>query len=423
MLQPTNYINDTKKNDQPKIPIPENNNNAERNSNLVKENPKLPPKQSNNGSNISTSEIIDKNLNETPYVNRNLIEQFHEAGLEQNKTVEAEIKNSINSPKRENVESKKLVKEIWKSPLRDDKNFSVSKVSGKEINDFTFKKPSIDEKSEYQTNKNSSSNLEIIDYQNNRESFKLSLATESGLVDREDYYNTLTNGNKVETNKKPGNQPISDYTSSQISKKTPHSHVIAPEADRFNSTEENIIEDEFEVNEDNNSNIERQSIISSKILSHVNNPKMFGGIRSELDQSINYSVSRVETQNNILITESNTQLPHIILGQDDTEFEITNENSERFQKFIETPKSSNINFSSTQKYNSTPYLNLHLKDLNDKISRKEKETKKIQEKIQKIVNDLHCLEEENKRYERKIEKEEAEGELLRHMLNFLMTKA
>jgi hypothetical protein len=401
----------------------------------------LPPKSNeiygNTGTIISTANIniIDKNLsqekktNQIDNVNRNLINQFHEAAIkiDHSKSIDVEIENFIESPKRENTEGKKVLKEISKSPIREDKFFSISKVSGKENCDFTFKKSNIDEKSEFQTNKNSSSNIEIIDYQNNRDSFKLSIASESGQVDKVEYLNTITNGNKIENEKNQitSNHPISEFTASQISKQTPHSQVILPKikADPFNSSEENIVEDEFEVNEDNHSNVDRQSIISSKILSHVNNPKMFGGIRSELDQSVNYSLSRVETQNNILITESNTQLPHLILGQDDTEFEITNENSERFEKFIETPKSSNINFSSTQKYSSTPYLNLHLKDLNDKISRKERETKKVHEKIQKIVNDLHSLDEENKRYERKIEKEEAEGEMLRHMLNFLMTKA
>ena len=44
-------------------------------------------------------------------------------------------------------------------------------------------------------------------------------------------------------------------------------------------------------------------------------------------------------------------------------------------------------------------------------------------KIQKIVSELHKMEEETKRYERKIDKEESEGEMLKHMLNFLMSNA
>ncbi len=38
-----------------------------------------------------------------------------------------------------------------------------------------------------------------------------------------------------------------------------------------------------------------------------------------------------------------------------------------------------------------------------------------------MTKQLHTLENENKLIERQIEKEEAEGELLRHVLNFVTT--
>ena len=60
-----------------------------------------------------------------------------------------------------------------------------------------------------------------------------------------------------------------------------------------------------------------------------------------------------------------------------------------------------------------------MKSVNDKLNRKEKEASRLNEKIQKMVSDIHKLEEINKYFERKCEKEEAEAERLRHMLNYL----
>ena len=64
-----------------------------------------------------------------------------------------------------------------------------------------------------------------------------------------------------------------------------------------------------------------------------------------------------------------------------------------------------------------------LKDLNDRLSHKEKEMKKINTKINQVMSDLIKYEEENKKYEKKIKEEEAEGQMLRHFLNFLTTHA
>jgi hypothetical protein len=215
----------------------------------------------------------------------------------------------------------------------------------------------------------------------------------------------------------------------------------------LNLTEENfIIEDEFCINERQSIHSDAQSVISSNVLSHINTPKMFNGIKSSSDNSYIYSnfskseISRLETNKDYLLTENHTLTPNY--HSEDMEYEITNENSERLNKFIETPKSSNLmfsNYSMTNMKNSNSYQNLQsgggltnltssagnpqLKDLTDRLSRKERETKKLNEKIQKLVTDLHRMEEESKRYERKIEKEEAEGEMLKHMLNFLMSNA
>ena len=399
--------------------------------------PKIPQKSQNALSNTSTAQINDKILSpklkvkfeETEkenVVNKNLMNEFEEVASETKKnTFNSESKIS---PEQASIENKNITinsvnltkeKQLITTPSHkvEDKILSVSKTSLNQGCDFTFKKFNVDAKSDLPASKTpSSSNLEIIDYINNGESFKLSIATVSPPVEKEELKKHEKKPSR-ETNEIKKSKNLEISSSSQF---TPNSQIINPEQDHFNTTEENVIEDEFEVNEHGNIP-DNHSVISSKILSHVNNPKMFGGIRSELDQSVNFSMSRLETHNNLLITESITQLPHI--GQEDTEFEITNEYSDRFEKFIETPKSSNIYFSGMQKNHSMPYLNPQLRDLNERLSRREKDTKRVNEKIQKIVNDLHQLEEENKRFERRIEKEEAEGEMLRHMLNFLMTNA
>ena len=56
----------------------------------------------------------------------------------------------------------------------------------------------------------------------------------------------------------------------------------------------------------------------------------------------------------------------------------------------------------------------------DKIDKKEKEIKKLNEKINQLSLKINGCHEENKKYEKWIEKEENEGEFLRQMLNFLI---
>lgn len=248
--------------------------------------------------------------------------------------------------------------------------------------------------------------------------------------------NTVSNQG---TNRSPTNKNL-DYPNSQNNDKL---IKLTP----LNLTEENfIIEDEFCVNERQSINSDAQSLISANVLSHINTPKMFHGVKSSSDNSYSYSnfskseISRMETNKDYLLTDNHTLIPNY--QSEDMEYEITNENSERLNKFIETPKSSNLMFSSysiTNIKNSNSHHNLQtgavltnltssagnpqLKDLTERLSRKERETKKLNEKIQKLVTDLHRMEEESKRYERKIEKEEGEGEMLRHMLNFLTSNA
>jgi uncharacterized protein YwgA len=53
--------------------------------------------------------------------------------------------------------------------------------------------------------------------------------------------------------------------------------------------------------------------------------------------------------------------------------------------------------------------------------KKEKSIKHFNEKITKLLTEINIYDEENKKLVNKIEKEEAEAERLRHLLNFLST--
>jgi len=57
----------------------------------------------------------------------------------------------------------------------------------------------------------------------------------------------------------------------------------------------------------------------------------------------------------------------------------------------------------------------------EKLNHKEKSLKTLHDNNQKMSKYLAKLEEENKNYERRIEKEDADSEKLRHILNFLIS--
>ena len=145
------------------------------------------------------------------------------------------------------------------------------------------------------------------------------------------------------------------------------------------ATEESGIEDEFKKNEMSenecashiSSSIDNKSVISSNILSHINHPKMLGGLRGDMSfTSVNTKSenSRFETMNNYLYTENehmnnpfNMNPNKQIIGEDQ-EFEMSNENYDGF-KFIETPKSSKLTGINSIISNAV-YLNNNQKNIN-----------------------------------------------------------
>jgi hypothetical protein len=222
--------------------------------------------------------------------------------------------------------------------------------------------------------------------------------------------------------------PPSIYNSSSIK-----DNNNKKENEILNVTDDNIGLDE----EEPSVKSENHSVISSKIMSHINTPKMLTDLKtSELSFYLsNYTKSDASHRwDNNHIFGSINQSKYI---SEDFEYEIMPENLDSYNNLIDTPKSSNIYLPilKTNGYinkidgipkNLTASYNFNhpqLKELNERLSKKEKEMKKINEKIQQVMSDLLIYEEENKKYERKIEKEEAEGQMLRHFLNFLTTKA
>ena len=154
-----------------------------------------------------------------------------------------------------------------------------------------------------------------------------------------------------------------------------------------------------------------RSIISSYVISMPKMPNL-------ISDSISYApslVSKADSQSNLFRINSNQKIsiipPNVI---DDNEVEITNENGEGFKAFIETPRSSNFNFKKDYSRENSQFKGIY-----EKIDKKEKEIKRLNEKINQLSSKIQSFHEENKKYEKWIEKEENEGELLRHMLNFL----
>ena len=154
-----------------------------------------------------------------------------------------------------------------------------------------------------------------------------------------------------------------------------------------------------------------RSIISSYVISMPKMPNL-------ISDSISYApslVSKTDSQSNLFRINSNQKIsiipPNVI---DDNEVEITNENGEGFKAFIETPRSSNFNFKKDYSRENSQFKGIY-----EKIDKKEKEIKRLNEKINQLTSKIQSFHEENKKYEKWIEKEENEGELLRHMLNFL----
>jgi hypothetical protein len=408
----------------------------------------LPNTELNNNKSPDLAEISKHTLQAsyiTANVKQNLVNKFDEAAHEiggggmsyNNPIIATEEEGRLKS------EELKIPVEEKPEPIRESiemagyqsRNNSIvnSKISFKEGIDFTFKKSiAIDNRSEAfnekrpnlsNFNSNAGPNDEIINYLNAREHYKQSFATVN---------HTSSNKGLNELDKEIlHNNKKNTAESGNVG---PNHIIIETKTEKENmnpTTEENmdVVDDEFKESERDNRSSDNHSVISSYVLS---TPKMITGIRTTTEQSYVVSncthsdVSRLDTQNNILITEHN--LSPFVPRMDETEYDITNENSDGFHKFIDTPKSSQFFFPNRSNQNlqfnlSNTNSNPQLREVYDKLNRKEKDIKKLNEKITKIMSEVHKSEEENKRYERRIEKEEAEGEMLRHMLNFLIAKS
>lgn len=101
---------------------------------------------------------------------------------------------------------------------------------------------------------------------------------------------------------------------------------------------------------------------------------------------------------------------------------MTNININNMSKY--RPDSNSLRLIKQQSMSSlmnTNYQN-NIKDLSAKLKRKEESLQALNSKITKLVLDLQNKDEEIKKYNNLIEKEESEGERLRHFLNFLTYK-
>lgn len=311
-------------------------------------------------------------------------------------------KPSLNFPDNKCVTNREVT-QLQTSGIKQGE-MKMSSPSARNINvnnvvDFTFKKPLVEEqveKSESSATKVNSKPISVsitesqtnhiqpsqakLNYINMTQSISKAMSTSNGINNGSEI--TIHNGdneNEVENN----------------------SENIPDEEDMEFNEHESI-----KINDDNH------SVVSSYVLSV---PKMISGIESYAPSVYTRSEFK-DNASNFLNTEGSHNVRLIPSGMNDTEFEITNENGEGFKALIETPR-SNANY--IRKARDYSYQNQQLRDIDDKIHRKEKEIKTLNEKINVIMSKIQKCEEENKKYDRWIEKEESEGEMLRHMLNFL----
>ena len=181
--------------------------------------------------------------------------------------------------------------------------------------------------------------------------------------------------------------------------------------------EEEIDDEDLEIDDENCEDDlkihDTKSIVSSYIFSM---PKMMKGINDTMSYAPSL-ISKSDIQSNLLRMNSNKKIRIIPpnINNDDSEVEITNENGEGFKAFIESPHSSYFN-NKKDKYKESSQF----KAIYEKIQKKDKEIMKLKDKINHINNLIQSYNNENKKYEKWIEKEENEGEFLRQMLNFLI---
>lgn len=268
-------------------------------------------------------------------------------------------------------------------------------VSIKDGVDFTFKRSVLDNKSEVgilsarKNGSNQNINTNLNEAFNSVEHkprkimippFKESSGIGVGIIPPKeitlDDKRIRSNDEKVEKNE---NFPRYSGSNNNITSKNNLNILVIPPLDLKNTTnniihnnnnkdtEEAEVEDEFKEAElvdqshsNSNSSDFNQSVISSNVRSHIRTPKMISNIKTDQSFFSHYTKSensRLDT-NNILITENNhSPFQHILkTNLDDTEFEITNEHSEGFHKFIETPKSSTLFPVNKSTSNNTQYV-------------------------------------------------------------------
>ena len=285
---------------------------------------------------------------------------------------------------------------------------SARQISVNPNADFTFKKTNeIEKQNSNLTNINTkpiSSTINMEDLENRHVLSPVMDSIEKKSIKLNYINNNVTNSSKMLYNTSNGIITNSSQTIHNNDNENNSEYVPDEVDDEFgNNSERN----ESKINDDTH------SVVSSYVLSV---PKMISGINESYAPSVYTRSEFKDNASNFLPTEGSNAVRIIPSGINDTEFEITNENGEGFRALIETPR-SNANY--IKKARDYSYTNHQLRDIDEKIHRKEKEIKTLNEKINQIMSKIQRCEEENKKYDRWIEKEESEGEMLRHMLNFL----
>ncbi len=99
-----------------------------------------------------------------------------------------------------------------------------------------------------------------------------------------------------------------------------------------------------------------------------------------------------------------------------------------FNNTISQPKKKDLNFRLSKQPSTSSILNINqissnLKDITEKVNKKENDLRLLNDKITKLIQDTQNVDDDCKKYENLIEKEESEAERLRHFLNYILNNS
>ena len=99
-----------------------------------------------------------------------------------------------------------------------------------------------------------------------------------------------------------------------------------------------------------------------------------------------------------------------------------------FNNTISQPIKKDLNIRLSKQPSTSSILNINqissnLKDITEKVNKKENDLRLLNDKITKLIQDSQKVDDDCKKYDNLIEKEESEAERLRHFLNYILNNS